>query len=239
MNRKRNAAVSITAAVLAGVLAYGLYAVQLRQVQSKETVRVVVPKRYIAAGERIAADDLAYVQLAKSAVNEEMLLSPSDADGWEAVMPLGANEPLLKWKLDRYRLIPGQAENTFQIPRGYVLSVSNGIRAGDKVTLYVTGETTASVRLFDKPVTVASVKSSANMEVDDTDNPNLLSLADSNKEQMYASRRDANAMIDYVNLNLTEEQWLRIDELCKRGGRLVIAFSPESFDAVGREGERP
>ncbi|GFN29762.1 SAF domain-containing protein [Paenibacillus xylaniclasticus] len=236
MSRKRNAAVSLTAAVLAGLLAYGIYTVQLRQVQSKDTIRVVVPKRYIAAGERITSNDLAYVQLAKSAVREEMLLSASEAEGWEAVIPLGADEPLLRWKLDRYRLMPGRAENTFQIPRSYVLSVSNGIRAGDRVMLYVTGEAIPSVRLFDEPVTVASVKSSANMEVDDMDNPNLLSLAEGNKEQMYASRRDANAMIDYVNLNLTEEQWLKIDELCKSGGRLVIAFSPESFEAVGREG---
>jgi len=239
MSRKRNATVSVAAAVLAGVLAYGIYAVQLRQVQNKDTVRVVVPKRYIAAGERIAAGDLTYVQLARSSVNDEMVLNSSDADGWEAVMPLGAAEPLLRWKLDRYRLMPGQKENTFQIPRAYVLSVSNGIRAGDRVMLYVTGEAAASVRLFDEPVTVASVKSSANMEVDDAEHPNLLSRADGNKQQMYASRRDANAMIDYVNLNLTEEQWLRIDELCKRGGRLVIAFSPESFDAVGGKDGRP
>ncbi|MBW7460160.1 flagellar biosynthesis protein FlgA, partial [Paenibacillus sepulcri] len=85
--------------------------------------------------------------------------------------------------------------------------------------------------LFDQPVTVASVKTSANIEIDDTDNPNLLSLASGDKEKMYASRRDANGMIDYINLNLQEEQWLELDSLCKSGkARIVIAYSSQSLD---------
>lgn len=232
MSRKRNTAVSLAAALLSGVLVYSIYVVQLRHVQDQEMVRVVVPKRYIAAGERVTAADLAYMQLARSSVNDSMLLQPTEADGWEAVVPLGADEPVLKWKLDRYRLMPDRSESTFQIPREYVLSVSNGIRAGDRVMLYATGENTPSVRLFDEPITVASVKSSSNLEIDDMDNSNLMSLADNDKDRMYASRRDANAMIDSVNLNLTEAQWLRIDELCKSGGKLVVAFSPQSFDVV-------
>ncbi|MWC30675.1 SAF domain-containing protein [Paenibacillus sp. MMS18-CY102] len=241
MNKKRNVAVSVAAAVLSGVLVYGIYALQLRQAESKDMVRVVVPKRFIAAGERIGATDLAYRSIAKSAVREDMVMEPGEADGWEAVVPLGAEEPLLKWKLDRFRLLPDQSQSTFQIPRSYVLSVSNGIRAGDLVVLYVSGEADSSTRLFGKPVKVASVKSAANTEVDDSDQSNLLSLANGDKEQMYASRRDANAMIDYINLNLTEEQWLQLDELCKRGERkLVIAFSPESLNAVDQAlGEQP
>ncbi|EFM11835.1 SAF domain protein [Paenibacillus curdlanolyticus YK9] len=240
MNKKRNVAVSVAAAVMAGVLVYGIYAVQARQLEGKDMVRIVVPKRFIAAGERLEAADLTYRSIAKSAVQQDMVLELVEADGWEAVVPLGAEEPLLKWKLDRYRLLPDQSQSTFQIPRSYVLSVSNGIRAGDLVVLYMSGEADSSSRLFDKPVKVASVKSAANTEVDDSDQSNLLSLANGDKEQMYASRRDANAMIDYINLNLTEAQWLRLDELCKRGERkLVIAFSPESLNVVDHAGEQP
>ena len=84
--------------------------------------------------------------------------------------------------------------------------------------------------MFDEAVIVASVKSSGNVEIDDVVNPNVKSLADGNKQQMYASRRDANGMIDYINLNLTEAQWLQIDSLCKGGElKLVIAYSPESL----------
>ncbi|MOA16710.1 hypothetical protein D3C78_1369380 [compost metagenome] len=48
---------------------------------------------------------------------------------------------------------------------------------------------------------------------------------------MYASRRDANGMIEYLNLNLTESQWLEIDGLCASGNlKLVVAYSPESLN---------
>jgi hypothetical protein len=192
----------------------------------------------VEAGERLTADMLDMKQVAKASYMPDMMLDPSDAEGLEAVTPLGSGEPLLSWKIDKFRLMPARSQSTFQIPREYVKAVSNGIRAGDKVILYLSGENAASARLFAEPVTVASVKSSANVEVDDTDNPNLKWLASGDKERMYASRRDANAMIDYINLNLTEAQWLKLDNLCRSGeSKLVIAYSSESMDVAGTASE--
>ena len=239
MNRKKNVLISAAAAVMSGMLVYGVYMVQLRQIRFQETVPVVVPKRFVEAGEPLSADMLTVKQISKASYAPEMVLDPGAAAGLEAVVPLGSGEPLLAWKVDKYRLLPDRSQSTFQIPREYVKSVSNGIRAGDKVVLYVTGQA-AAARLFEGPVTVASVKSSANVEIDDTANPNLMSLANNDKERMYASRRDANGMIDYVNLNLTESQWLELDNLCRSGkSQLVIAYSPESMnigDSIAGEG---
>ncbi|UVI31309.1 SAF domain-containing protein [Paenibacillus spongiae] len=233
MNRKRNVYISIAAALMSALLVYGVYVLQLRHVRFQETIGVVVPKRFIPAGEQLAPDMLELKQISRAAYVPDMLIDPKEAVGMETVVPLGSSEPLLNWKVDRYRLLPDRQQSTFQVPRDYVLSVSNGIRAGDKVILYISGKNAASERLFVKPVTVASVKTSANVEIDDADNPNLLSLASGDKERMYASRRDANGMIDYINLNLTEEQWLKLDTLCKDGqSKLVIAYSPESLDIV-------
>lgn len=238
MNRKRNLTISLTAALLSGLLVYGVYLLQLRQVKFQETVSVVVPKQFVQAGERLTSDMLSVKQISKASYVPDMLLNPKEADGMEAVTPLGSGEPLLRWKVDRYRLLPSRTQSTFQIPRDYVLSVSNGIRAGDKVMLYVSGETVESTRLFKEAVTVASVKSSGNVEIDDTDNPNLMSLASGDKEKMYASRRDANGMIDYINLNLSEAQWLKLDSLCKTGNsRIVIAYSSQSLDIQQISGE--
>lgn len=238
MNRKRNLTISLTAALLSGLLVYGVYLLQLRQVKFQETVSVVVPKQFVQAGERLTSDMLSVKQISKASYVPDMLLNPKEADGMEAVTPLGSGEPLLRWKVDRYRLLPSRTQSTFQIPRDYVLSVSNGIRAGDKVMLYVSGETVESTRLFKEAVTVASVKSSGNVEIDDTDNPNLMSLASGDKEKMYASRRDANGMIDYINLNLSEAQWLELDSLCKAGkSRIVIAYSSQSLDIQQTAGE--
>ncbi len=238
MNRKRNLLISLTAALLSGLLVYGVYMLQLRQVKFQETITVVVPKQFVQAGERLTSDMLSLKQISKASYVPDMLIDAKEAAGMEAVVPLGSGEPLLKWKVDKFRLLPSRTQSTFQIPRDYVLSVSNGIRAGDKVMLYLSGEAVESTRLFEEAVMVASVKSSGNVEIDDTDNPNLMSLASGDKEKMYASRRDANGMIDYINLNLSEAQWLKLDSLCKTGNsRIVIAYSSQSLDIQQISGE--
>lgn len=47
---------------------------------------------------------------------------------------------------------------------------------------------------------------------------------------MYTSRLEANGAIDQINLNLTENEWLQIDQLCSaKKAKLVIAFSSTSI----------
>jgi hypothetical protein len=238
VNKKRNMAVSMAAAALSGALVYGIYQLQLRQIDYQETVQVAVPLRFIAAGEQLTADNVGLRPISKASYMPEMIVDARGAIGLETAVPLGKDEPILEWKIDRYRLLPGRDESTFQIPKTYVLSVSNGIRAGDRVLLYVSdaqdgsgdggdgGGGGMSGKLFPEPVTVASVKSSSNTEIDGAEHSNLISMANGDRERMYASRRDANGVIDAVNLNLTESQWLRIDELCRDGrAKLVIAYS--------------
>ncbi|WP_028609439.1 SAF domain-containing protein [Paenibacillus harenae] len=241
MNRRRNAIISLTAAVLSGCLVYGMHKLQRMQIEQQETVAVLVPKRFIGAGERLQEKDLEYKMMPQAAFNPEMLVDSGQVEGKETVIPLGQGEPILDWKVDRYYLQPRRSESTFQIPKDYIRSISNGIRAGDRVLLYASGEASPSKRLFEEAVVVSSVKTSGNLEIDNVENPNLLSLAEGNKEQMYASRRDANGMIEYLNLNLSEEQWLHIDGLCKSGEiKLVVAYSPESLDVpVRKEADEP
>lgn len=239
MNRARNIWIGLLAALLSAFVVYGIYELQKLQVERQDTIAVVVPKRFIGAGEQLDSKDLEVKLLPLSVIDEDMLSDIGEAHGKETVMPLGRGEPILRWKLDRFRLQPRRSESTFQIPREYIRSISNGIRAGDKVVLYASGEGALSGRLFEEAVVVASVKTSGNVEIDNVDNPNLLSLADGNMEMMYASRRDANGMIDYLNLNLTEEQWLKLDSLCKDGSlKLVVAYSSESFDPLQEGGEQ-
>lgn len=239
MNKKRNIGISLAASLMSAALVYGLFQLQQLELEKEETIAVVVPKRFIEAGKRLEAADLTYRRMPREAVDSSMLLQFGQAEGMETIVPLGTNEPILAWKINKFRLLPASSESTFQIPREYIRSISNGIRAGDKVSIYVSGESQPSGRMFEELVTVASVKSSGNVEIDDVQNPNLLSLAEDDLERMYASRRDANGMIDYINLNLTEEQWLQIDSYCKDGARkLVIAFSPQSL-GVASEGAMP
>lgn len=235
MNRRRQAAISLSAAVLSGLLVYGVYLLQLRQIQLQETVQVVVPKQFIATGTLISSEHLKLISLPVEALSPEMITDMSEAIGLETSAPLGGNEPLLRWKVSKYRLLPRAGESTFQIPREYVKSVSSGIRAGDEVMVYLSDETTASRRLISDPIRVAGVKTAANLEIDNPKNPNLMFMANDDKEGMYTSRRDANGMIDAINLNLTESEWLILDSACKGGSaKLVIAFQASSI----KEGEQ-
>ena len=240
MNRRRNIGISLLAALMSGGVVYGLYQLQEVRLEQVERVAVVVPKQFVEAGKRLEQEDLTYRLLPREGLEEEMVLDTKLAVGLETVVPLGTNEPLLSWKLEKYRLLPTSEQLTFQIPREYIRSISNGIRAGDQVALYGSGEGESSTRLIDSFVTVASVKSSGNVEIDNVRDPNLLSLAEGDQARMYASRREANGMIDYINLNLTEDEWLQIDGYCKDGSRkLVIAFSPQSLNIVQQEVEKP
>jgi len=238
MNRRRNLIISLVAALVSGFLVYGVYVLQLKQVELQKTVGVVVPKHFIPSGTLISEDMLEYKPILVGAYSPQMFTDIGDVTGLEAVVPLGTGEPILNWKVDRFHLLPNRRQSTFQIPKEYILSLSNGIRAGDKVHIYVSNPEGESLRLFDHEITVASVRSSANVEVDNPKTPNLYYKMNGDAEKMYASRREANGAIDQIDLNLTEEEWLEIDRACKtKKAKLVIALTSSSFqtDAVAVE----
>lgn len=243
MSSRKHIWVSLLCLLIAALLVYILHMMQLRQVQLQAGVQVVVPTRFIPAGTLLKPDMLAYRILLKDAYDPSMMQNMDEIIGQEAVLPLGLNEPLLSWKLNRLHLLPEQGQATFQIPKSYVLSISSGIRAGDQVAVYASGGTIANQRLFASNVVVASVKSTAYTEIDDIEQSHLLSKVRNNEEMMYLTRRNASAPIDHINLNLTEEQWLLIDSLCSSGEtKLVIAFTGQyivnhdaMIDNQGRE----
>ncbi|WEK55177.1 MAG: SAF domain-containing protein [Candidatus Cohnella colombiensis] len=235
VNRRRQFTISLTAAVLAGVLVYGVYLLQLRQLQQEEMIEVWVPKQFIATGTMITSEHLRTMFIPRSVVTIEMVTDVAEVVGLEAAAPLGEGEPLLLWKLDKYRLLPNREQSTFQIPKEYVKSISNGIRAGDQVLVFVSDKDALSKRLFSEAIVVAAVKTAANLEIDNPKNPNLLNMVNDNEEGMYASRRDANGTIDVINLNLTESQWLELDSICKAGtAKLVISFQASTSEGEGR-----
>ncbi len=229
MNRRRNLLISMTAALLSGALVYGVYVLQLKQVELQKTIDVIVPRDFIPTGTMITAEMIETMPIALGAVNGRqhyLATELTSVVGTEAVVPLGTLEPILLWKVDRFHLLPNQSQSTFQIPKDYILTLSNGIRAGDQVDIYISSGEGESRRLFEHSIRVASVKSSANVEVDNPKNPNLLSKIHSDTEKMYASRREANGTIDHINLNLTGEEWLTIDRMCKsKKAKLVIALT--------------
>jgi hypothetical protein len=230
LSRVKNLWISVIAATIAILLVYGLYVMQLKQIEAQQTEQVLAPVSFIPAGTILTEEMVKWKSILRGAVMKEMVYHLDDVVGMEAVVPLGTDEPLLDWKLDRYHLLPTPEQATFQIPKSYMLSISSGIRAGDLVTIYVSGQDGYSRKLYEHAIMVASVKSAANIEIDDRAYSNLKSLVEDDKERLYASRRDANSMIDHINLNLTEEEWLMMDSLCKGGVyKVVIAYTSASI----------
>jgi hypothetical protein len=230
LNRRRSLLISLVAAVLSCLLVYGVYVLEVKQVALQETVNVVVPKDFIRAGTLIGEDLVELRPVLKGSFTPSMVTDLKVVIGQETMIPLGTSEPVLSWKINRFHLLPGGKQATFQIPKEYILTVSNGIRAGDQVWIYTSSADGTSHRLLDENITVASVKSSANIEVDNPKNSNLISKANGDAEKMYLSRLEANGAIDQINLNLTEEEWLMIDRLCStKKTKLVIAFSSDSI----------
>lgn len=225
MLRNRKMFITLVSAALSACMVYGLYLLQAEHIQAEEQVQVVAPSNWIEAGQMITAEHLKLVAVPISLATAEMVYKKADVIGQEAIIPLGVDEPILQWKLNRFALHPSDHEATFQIPKDYIKSISNGIRAGDVVWIYSSGEASIPQRLFQQDIIVASVKTGSNLEVDVPDEQGKNAIVRSNAEQMYASRRIANGMIEYINVNLSEEQWLYIDELCRSGDiKLVIAY---------------
>lgn len=237
MYRNRKLIITMISALLSAALVYGLYMLQTERIQAEEQVQIVVPSSWIEAGQMIRADQLKLSPIPISVATSEMITDMSNVIGQEAIIPLGMDEPILHWKLNHFALHPSEHEATFQIPKDYIKSISNGIRAGDLVWIYTTGAESGSRKLFQEDIIVASVKTGANLEVDVPDEQAKNAIITENAEQMYASRRVANGMIEYINVNLTEEQWLTIDELCRTGEvKLVIAY--HSLPIPAKEGLR-
>lgn len=233
--RARNVLVGLLSGAAALAIVWGIYVYQLGRLEDGLTVNVPVPASFIPAGTLIEAGMLEWIPLERSALLKETVTAPEQIIGMENVVPLGKHEPVLAWKLDRHRLLPAQGQATFRIPREYVLSIAGGIRAGDAVKLYAS-EAGRSRRLFDHDVIVASVRTASGEEVG-IGASSLEAVAGDDKARLYASRRMAGGVIDAVDLNLTEEEWLTIDRLCKTGEmKLVIALSPDVLQRGGDDG---
>jgi len=234
--RNRHIRISVASAVAAAVLVYAVWQLQLHRIRMEERVAVVAPRQFVHAGTVLTEGMLGTVLLPRSAYRPEMLTDPQAAIGREAAVPLGRGEPVLAWKIGRPHLHPGNGRATFHIPKSYILSISSGIRAGDRVIVYVSGPDRMSRRLFGEEIEVASVKSAAYTEVEDLSPSPPLMAPMSDRQHLDSARRNASAPIDHINLNLTEEQWLELDRLCADGrARLVIAFSRSYAVSDGEE----
>lgn len=225
MLRFRRLLIGLAAAVIAGSLVYAVYVILLKQVEMQETIRVVVPKQFIRAGTVLGEDMLALQSIAKAGVNKEMITDLRSVFGKQALIPLGAGEPVLDWKLSERLFLPQEEEAVFEIPKDYILAISGAVRAGDHVRIYLSNEDNPR-RLLINDVRVASVRLSGQRR-DRVDSETRGERTEGNHEALVALR--SGELVESINLNLREEEWLIIDEACRSAdnAKLVIAYPAE------------
>lgn len=227
MLRFRRLFISLAAAVIAGSLVYAVYVILLKQVEMQETIHVVVPKQLISAGTVLESDMLELQGITAAGVNKQMITNMQAIIGKQALIPLGAGEPVLEWKLSERLILPEEGEAVFEIPRDYILAISGAVRAGDHVRVYLSnGEHPR--RLLINDVRVASVRMSGQRrDREDPEARGAKTQTDSNYEALVALR--SGELVESINLNLREEEWLLIDAACRRAddAKLVIAYPAE------------
>ena len=234
MRRGVTLGIILFSASVSAILVYALYHLQASYLNHQQMMLVAAPTKFIPSGYVLQHGDVKLVRIPQAAYSKQMLRSEQSLVGKAAAVALGKGEAILQWKVVQNPLIPKLGEATFQIPKNYLVSISNEIRSGDQVYVYVSSPKGSSELLFPQPVVVAAVKTANNQEVVDAIEPGLPSQLQSNKQAIQRSRRNANGSIDFVNLNLTESQWLLIDNYCKSGSaKIALAYANYQFEKEG------
>lgn len=220
MLRFRRLLISLLAALAAAGLVYAVYMTLLHQVELQETTTVIVPGRFIQEGTVITEELLTHRTVLKAAVDSDMFSQADELIGRQTMIPLGVGEPILGWKLSERLLLPLEKESTFEIPQEYLRSISGGVREGDLVRIYVSGDGNER-RLLLQDVRVASVRL-ADDSRGSREATELQGQAD--QRQQLLAKRTAR-QVERINLNLTEDQWLLLDRASRPDdAKLVIAL---------------
>lgn len=225
MGRRRTWIALAISVGLAVLLVTVLFHIVQASVLKQQKVWVLAPSHFLPVGHVITASDVTRIIVFRDGVTDEVARSKRALVGRMVAVAIGKHEPFLRWKVTRNAAMPRGEERTFQIPKSYLFSVANELRAGDAVYVYVSSRD-GSKQLFPDPVRVHAVKTAANQEVTDLDGTPFSGAFQSNEQARMASRRNANGAIESVNLNLRAEQWLQIDQMCKEGAaHIALAYS--------------
>lgn len=225
MGRRRTLIALAISVVVAALLVAVLFRIVQASVLKQQKTWVLAPRHFLPVGHVISADDVTRVVVFRDSVTDRVVRSKQALVGRMVAVSMGKHEPILRWKVVRNAALPRGDERTFQIPKSYLFSVANELRAGDSVYVFVSAHE-GSKQLFAKPVRVHAVKTAANQEVTDAGQSPFTDAFRGNAEALAVSRKNANGAIEAVNLNLRPEQWLEIDRLCKDGeSRIALAYA--------------
>ncbi|WP_199624422.1 Flp pilus assembly protein CpaB [Paenibacillus alkalitolerans] len=161
------------AMMAASVYGYSWYANRVEK--QIDTTAALMPARLIASGEIIDASMLRKATVPVNALQPGAVTKAADVVGKTAVAPIGPEEQILPWKLADDQITPRDGERYISFKTDDVANVSNMIRRGDRVDVWVEfseakeigGELVGSLKIIEG-LRVAGVRTAEGAEVTDT-----------------------------------------------------------------------
>lgn len=101
------------------------------------TMTTLMPTRLLQVGEEITQDMVRPVVIPKAAHHAEAVLNFEDIRGKTVVVPIGVNEEVLRWKLTDNYIYPKEGERYYSFKTDEIQNVSNMVRQGDRVDVWV------------------------------------------------------------------------------------------------------
>lgn len=218
---------------------YGFVKFAERAETEAATADAIMPSRLIASGETIDASMLRTVRVAKAAIPADAVRDAEAVIGSTAVVPIGPNETIASWKLADRQLTPREGERYVSFPTDDVTNVSNMLRRGDRVDVWVefdepvllNGRLRGAVKVAEN-VLVASVRTQDGTEV--TDSRAYDAPFQSSGKQMERVRSEASGKAGMNTFIMSEEVYDAF-ALASIAGKVKLVL-PEPTEAAADAG---
>jgi hypothetical protein len=218
------------------------------------TTAILIAKQYIPAHTKIEGDMIEVVHLDFRLKRDDAWQRLEDVIGKETAIPIGTGEQFIKWKMDILKVAPNPGEQLFTFKTDSIAAVSNMIRRGDEVQIWL--ELDPNLLRSEWPhvktsllpgamkvltgVKIAYVRDAQGQEVVNKDRglPSII-VSQSPADQIIHEQQRSEATGDIVSVTyvLTEMDYEKLLR-AQRYGRLKMGFSytfKEQIHAQGNE----
>lgn len=192
------------AATLLLVSTYGyIVFMEQRKIESPVT-STIMPTRLLNAGEVIDSTMLRHVTVPLDAHRKDAIVDVNSLIGMTVIVPIGSTEEFVSWKLAKANHVPVDGERYYAFPTDSLTNVSNMVRKGDRVDVWIEFPEPVLVEMGDnlwhfsavkiiENLYVAHVKSSEGIEITDTTADSLAFIAGDDL-QLASHRNNSNGI---------------------------------------------
>lgn len=128
-------------------------------------VTTIMPSRLLNVGEIIDSSMLRHVSIPVDAHRNDAIVDADTLIGMTVIIPVGSSEEFVSWKLSKQHNVPVDGERYYAFPTDSLTNVSNMVRRGDRVDVWVEFPQSVLVEMEDKLWHLSAVKIIENLHV--------------------------------------------------------------------------